>query len=148
MLIDSMPHPGSNADVRDYGSSQAPAETRSSVDANLETLSPEATREISSLFKLFADPTRVKILYFLIQKEEINVRTLCEALKQSQPAVSHHLALMRKARLLDSRRDGKHNFYRLQPERFKHAQQLLSALDPMTDDSPETVAERTRTELV
>jgi ArsR family transcriptional regulator len=147
MLIDSMPHPGSN-DVRDYGSSHAPAETRSSVDANLETLSPEATREISSLFKLFADPTRVKILYFLIQKEEINVRTLCEALKQSQPAVSHHLALMRKARLLDSRRDGKHNFYRLQPERFKHAQQLLSALDPMTDDSPETVAERTRTELV
>lgn len=117
------------------------------MDANLETLSPEATREISSLFKLFADPTRVKILYFLIQKEEINVRTLCEALKQSQPAVSHHLALMRKARLLDSRRDGKHNFYRLQPERFKHAQQLLSALDPMTDDSPETVAERTRTEL-
>lgn len=147
MLIDSMPHPGSN-DVRDYGSSNAPAETRPSVDANLETLSPEATREISSLFKLFADPTRVKILYFLIQKEEINVRTLCEALKQSQPAVSHHLALMRKARLLDSRRDGKHNFYRLQPERFKHAQQLLSALDPMTDDSPETVAERTRTELV
>jgi ArsR family transcriptional regulator len=147
MLIDSMPHSG-NSDVRDYGSSQAPTETRSSVDANLETLSPEATREISSLFKLFADPTRVKILYFLIQKEEINVRTLCEALKQSQPAVSHHLALMRKARLLDSRRDGKHNFYRLQPERFKHAQQLLSALDPMTDDSPETVAERTRTELV
>jgi ArsR family transcriptional regulator len=146
MLIDSMPHHG-GSDARDYGSSPAVAETRSSVDANLETLSPEATREISSLFKLFADPTRVKILYFLIQKEEINVRTLCEALKQSQPAVSHHLALMRKARLLDSRRDGKHNFYRLQPERFKHAQQLLSALDPMTDDSPETVAERTRTEL-
>lgn len=146
MLIDSMPHNG-GADVRDYGSSNAVAETRTSVDANLETLSPEATREISSLFKLFADPTRVKILYFLIQKEEINVRTLCEALKQSQPAVSHHLALMRKARLLDSRRDGKHNFYRLQPERFKHAQQLLSALDPMTDDSPEAVAERTRTEL-
>jgi ArsR family transcriptional regulator len=146
MLIDSMPH-HDGADARDYASSHAVAETRSPVDANLETLSPEATREISSLFKLFADPTRVKILYFLIQKEEINVRTLCEALKQSQPAVSHHLALMRKARLLDSRRDGKHNFYRLQPERFKHAQQLLSALDPMTDDSPETVAERTRTEL-
>lgn len=146
MLIDSTPHSG-HTDARPYDSSPSPAE-RSSVDANLETLSPEATREISSLFKLFADPTRVKILYFLIQKEEINVRTLCEALKQSQPAVSHHLALMRKARLLDSRRDGKHNFYRLQPERFKHAQQLLSALDPMTDDSPETVAERTRAELV
>lgn len=143
MLIESMPQ---SSDRETYEPTPSPArklEPSAPVGPGLETLSPEATREISSLFKLFADPTRVKILYFLIQQEEINVRTLCEALQQSQPAVSHHLALMRKARLLDSRRDGKHNFYRLRPERFRDAQQLLSALDPATDDSPENVAGRT-----
>ena len=36
---------------------------------------------------------------------------------QSQPAVSHHLALLRVAGLIECRRDGKHNFYHLVPKR-------------------------------
>jgi ArsR family transcriptional regulator len=75
--------------------------------------------EIVNLFKLLADDTRVRILYFLQQIDELNVRELCKLLRQRQPSVSHHLALLRVAGLIDMRRAGKHNFYRLVPTRFE-----------------------------
>ena len=80
---------------------------------NLATLAADTSRELVQLFKLLADETRLRIMYYLMQKEELNVRTLCRLLEQSQPAVSHHLALLRAAGVIDCRRDGKHNFYRL-----------------------------------
>jgi ArsR family transcriptional regulator, arsenate/arsenite/antimonite-responsive transcriptional repressor len=84
---------------------------------NLATLGDETSKDLVQLFKLLADETRLKILYYLVQKDELNVRTLCRLLKQSQPAVSHHLALLRVAGLIECRRDGKHNFYHLVPKR-------------------------------
>jgi ArsR family transcriptional regulator, arsenate/arsenite/antimonite-responsive transcriptional repressor len=83
----------------------------------LATLDDQQARDLVQLFKLLADETRLRIMYFLMQKEELNVRTLCRLLDQSQPAVSHHLALLRVAGILECRRDGKHNFYRLVPKR-------------------------------
>jgi ArsR family transcriptional regulator len=89
-----------------------------SVDVpNLKTLGDDTARELATLFKLLADETRLRILHYLTQKEELNVRTFCGLLGQSQPAVSHHLALLRSAGILECRRDGKHNFYRLIPTR-------------------------------
>jgi len=85
--------------------------------AELATLETETARDLVQLFKLLADETRLRIMYYLMQKEELNVRTLCRLLQQSQPAVSHHLALLRVAGLIECRRDGKHNFYRLVPKR-------------------------------
>jgi DNA-binding transcriptional ArsR family regulator len=81
------------------------------------TLAVERAGELVQLFKLLADETRLKIIHYLMQKDELNVRTFCGLLHQSQPAVSHHLALLRVAGILDCRRDGKHNFYRLVPRR-------------------------------
>src|SRR4249920_3200041 len=49
------------------------------------------------LFKLLSDETRLRILYYLTQRPELHVRALCELLDESQPAVSHHLALLRVA---------------------------------------------------
>ena len=90
------------------------------------TLSPEqgnlpneVAKDLAELFKLLSDETRLRILYLLRQRQELNVRTLCHILRQSQPAVSHHLALLRVAGLIEMRRDGKHNFYRLLPRRFE-----------------------------
>jgi ArsR family transcriptional regulator len=74
-------------------------------------------KELVQLFKLLADETRLRILHYLLQREELNVRTLCELLDQSQPAVSHHLALLRDAGLIACRRDGKHNYYHVVPKR-------------------------------
>jgi ArsR family transcriptional regulator len=82
---------------------------------------PEAVaKELVRLFKLLSDETRLRILYFLHNNKELNVRSLCDLLSQSQPAVSHHLALLKVDGLIDCRRQGKHNFYRLEPKRFEH----------------------------
>jgi len=84
---------------------------------DLATLGTETARDLVQLFKLLSDETRLRIMYYLMQKDELNVRTLCRLLAQSQPAVSHHLALLRVAGIIECRRDGKHNFYRLVPKR-------------------------------
>jgi DNA-binding transcriptional ArsR family regulator len=85
--------------------------------ADLTTLGEATAADLVRLFKLLADETRLKIMYFLLQKDELNVRMLCCLLGQSQPAVSHHLALLRTAGILEKRREGKHNFYHLVPKR-------------------------------
>jgi len=99
------------------GPSVGPAHIRSLPEAELES--------VLQLFKLLADQTRLKILCFLMEQNELNVRTLCEILGQSQPAVSHHLALLRSAELVECRRDGKHNFYSVHSNRV---QELLTAM--------------------
>ena len=76
-------------------------------------------RDLAASFKLLADETRLRVLSLLVQHGELNVRTLCEQLDQSQPAVSHHLALLRHAGMIRARRDGKHNFYRCIPEKLE-----------------------------
>jgi DNA-binding transcriptional ArsR family regulator len=70
-------------------------------------------RRVADLLKQVSDPTRLQVLMLLSQKER-NVSELCSDLgTQSQPAVSHHLALLRHGRLIEPRRSGKHNFYGL-----------------------------------
>ena len=81
------------------------------------SLDAERANELVRLFKLMADDNRLRILHYLLQTHELNVRTLCGLLAQSQPAVSHHLALLKDAGLIECRRDGKHNFYHLVPQR-------------------------------
>lgn len=68
-------------------------------------------RQAADLLKQVSDPTRLQVLLLLSDKER-NVSELCADLgTQSQPAVSHHLALLRHGRLIEPRRAGKHNFY-------------------------------------
>lgn len=101
-------------------STEDSASKRSKRDiALLQGPSNQTVDEIVQLFKLLADDTRVRILYYLQQTDELNVRQLCKLLDQRQPSVSHHLALLRVARLINMRRDGKHNFYRLVPTRLE-----------------------------
>ncbi len=73
----------------------------------------DTIHELAELFKQLADKNRLKILLALAQDQEMHVNALCDLLKQSQPAVSHHLNLLRGRRLVTYRRDGKHNFYRI-----------------------------------
>ncbi len=71
-------------------------------------------KTISSLLTIFkglSDKSRLQILLMLAKEGEQHVTRICEALGQSQPAVSHHLTQLRNARLIDYRRDGKFNFY-------------------------------------
>ena len=101
-------------------------ETSSSSSSLTETALPDhVSKELARLFKLLADETRLRILYFLLENSELNVRALCDLLHQSQPAVSHHLALLRVDGLIECRREGKHNFYHILPDRFR---QLMSMM--------------------
>ena len=89
-------------------------------------------RDLIQLFKLLADENRLRILMFLGRQNELHVTALCGLLGQSQPAVSHHLALLRVGGLIESRRDGKHNFYSI---RRSHFHDLLRALIQHLDHS-------------
>jgi ArsR family transcriptional regulator len=111
-------------------------ETKRRTLPDLRHLPDHTAKRLVGLFKLMADETRLRILFLLQQRRELNVRTLCHLLDQSQPAVSHHLALLRMAGVIEMRRDGKHNFYRLAPKRFEELLAVLSAVsggDPGTE---------------
>jgi len=69
---------------------------------------------LAQVFKLLADESRLKILLALAQDGELHVSALCDLLEQTQPAVSHHLTLLRMSGLVGYRRDGKHNYYRIE----------------------------------
>jgi len=84
--------------------------------------------------KQVSDPTRLQVVLMLSEGEK-HVGALSGELNQSQPAVSHHLAMLRAAGLLDSRRDGKHNFYSVQEGKFREiVGQLLGGLNVDGDD--------------
>ena len=76
-------------------------------------VSDETIARLTAVFKLLADASRLKIVLALAQDGELHVSALCDLLGQSQPAVSHHLTLMRMVGLVGYRRDGKHNYYHL-----------------------------------
>ncbi|MEX2111693.1 MAG: metalloregulator ArsR/SmtB family transcription factor [Pirellulales bacterium] len=93
-------------------------------------VSEDLVVNLVKLFKLLSDETRLRILYYLTQREELHVRALCELLHESQPAVSHHLALLRVAGLIGRRREGKHNFYGLKTRQFSRMLDMLFASMP------------------
>lgn len=70
-------------------------------------------RAMTEVLKLMADKSRLKILVTLARRGEMNVTDLCAILGQSQPAVSHHLTLLRMKGLVGYDRRGKNNFYHL-----------------------------------
>jgi ArsR family transcriptional regulator len=90
--------------------------TRKKADKSEIPVLPIADRTLAGLtqvFKLLADESRLRILLTLAREGEMHVSALCQMLGQSQPAVSHHLTLLRMAGLVGFRRDGKFNYYRL-----------------------------------
>ena len=65
------------------------------------------------LFKALADESRLKIIGLLAQRER-SVQELARLLKLKEPTVSHHLALLREAGLVQMRTDGNTHWYRLE----------------------------------
>ena len=99
-------------------------------DPTLPKFSNNAVKDFVRLFKLLSDETRLRVLLYLSQRDELHVRAICERLRQNQPAVSHHLALLRVAGLVESRREGKHNYYRVLPRRFEQLLDTMFATVP------------------
>lgn len=93
-------------------------------------------RDLVQVFRLLSDETRLRILFYLVQNQELHVTDLCDRLGQTQPAVSHHLALLRVSGLIEARREGKHNFYSVRTDVFG---ELLHSLFASQGEIPKRV---------
>jgi len=72
----------------------------------------ELISDLSDLYKIFGDTTRLKILFALFE-EEMCVCAIAELLNMTQSAISHQLKVLRDANLVEPRRDGKTIYYHL-----------------------------------
>ncbi len=77
-------------------------------------------------FKCLGDSTRLHCLLLIQREGELCVCELTEALQQSQPKVSRHLAQLRECGLLLDRRQGQWVFYRINPALPDWARQVLA----------------------
>ncbi|ANP56810.1 DNA-binding transcriptional ArsR family regulator [Streptomyces griseochromogenes] len=100
---------------------------------------PDSTRlaEATEVFALLSDVTRLHLLWLLAQGES-DVGSLAERCAASRTAVSQHLAKLRLAGLVDTRREGRHVYYslrdghlrRLVMEALSHADHRVSGAAP------------------
>ena len=83
------------------------------VDAvNMNLPEDEDLYDLAELFKVFGDTTRIKILYTLF-KSEMCVCDIAEILNMTQSAISHQLRVLKQAKLIKNRREGKQVIYAL-----------------------------------
>lgn len=79
----------------------------------------------TNLFKTLSHPLRFQIVVGLLQKNECNVQTMCEKLDASQPIISQHLAVLRKAGIVETNRNGNQICYYIKDPRVKKLIKLL-----------------------
>lgn len=77
-----------------------------------EMPSEDVLFDLSELFKVFGDSTRIRILYCLFASE-MCVCDIATLLNMTQSAISHQLSVLKKNKLVKSRREGKVVFYAL-----------------------------------
>ena len=75
----------------------------------------EMLYDLAELFKVFGDSTRIKIIWALFE-EEMCVCDIACLLNMTQSAISHQLRVLKQARLVKPRREGKNVFYSLDDE--------------------------------
>ena len=74
--------------------------------------------DLAELFKCFGDSTRIRILCVLLEGE-FCVNDIAEALNMTQSAVSHQLKLLKQAKLIEGKREGKQILYSLADEHVR-----------------------------
>lgn len=72
----------------------------------------ETLYNLAELFKVFGDPTRIRILYILTG-QELCVQDIADALSMTQSAISHQLRILKQMSLVKFRREGKTIYYSL-----------------------------------
>ena len=78
----------------------------------------EKLYDLAELFKIFGDSTRIRILYVLFEAE-MCVCDIAQILNMTQSAISHQLRILKQAKLVKNRREGKTVFYSLADEHVR-----------------------------
>ena len=73
----------------------------------------DALPTLEKAMRALSDGTRIKLLLLLAERGETCVTELGEGIRSGQPGVSHHLGILRSARLVKARREGTVMFYML-----------------------------------
>lgn len=103
----------------------------------------KAVHSVDRMFRAFSDRTRLRILHIL-RGGELCVCDIVDALNVPQPKASRHLAYLRRAGLVLSRRQEQWTYYRLAPARTKFHEQLLKCLGCCFQDVPELAKDAKR----
>jgi DNA-binding transcriptional ArsR family regulator len=91
------------------------------ADSNVVLPSPDEIDLASEVFRMLSDGTRLALLWCLVDRE-LSVSELASTVGKAPSAVSQHLAKLRLARLVQTRRDGNTIYYRLEND---HARQMV-----------------------
>ena len=88
------------------------------INSHDTLLNEQELMRLSCLFKLFGDPTRLKILYALLESE-LCVCAIAELLSMTQSAISHQLIVLKRGKLIKAKREGKTMVYSLADDHVK-----------------------------
>ncbi len=92
------------------------------VSASDRTVAIDEAVDLADLFRLLGDPTRVRILFALLEAGELCVCDIAEIAETTETKVSQAMRLLRSAGVVRNRRDGRNIFYRLDDD---HVRMLL-----------------------
>ncbi len=92
------------------------------TSAPVKSIDADTAQHLADLFKTLGDPTRIKILSLLTKTVEMRVYDIADSLTMGQSAISHQLRVLRSARLVKFRRDGKEVLYSIDDD---HVMKLL-----------------------
>ena len=76
-------------------------------------------RELLLIFKAISDVHRHRMLEILCKRGELCVTEICKSFEMTQPSVSHHLAILRRAGIVEDKKRGKEVYYSINKVRFK-----------------------------
>jgi ArsR family transcriptional regulator, lead/cadmium/zinc/bismuth-responsive transcriptional repressor len=117
---------------------RAKATKRPAQNSRCADLDATTAKRVGELFSALADPTRVRIISLIAEKETC-VHDLCSALDMTQSAISHQLRVLRDRRIVRHRKQGRHIFYQLDDahirELFQRATDHIQHTDSRSRDA-------------
>src|SRR3546814_1055295 len=89
-------------------------------------ISDDHATQLADMFRLMGDPSRLRIIYACLD-EPVAVGDIARSLELSPSLVSHHLRLLRAARVLRADRQGRHVFYEAADEHIRRVLKDMAA---------------------
>src|SRR3989304_6226326 len=108
-----------------------------------EYMNTKTANSVDRLFRAFSDRTRLRILS-LLRRGELCVCEIVGGLGGPQPTASRHLAYLRRAGLVESRKEGLWHYYKLAPVRGAFHEKLLDCLACCFQDVPQLAKDAKR----